>query len=358
MTMIIRKERKSRVTAFHFEADSPAEMREAVLRLETMKRFGMLPSDCETPPRGDGSVKAVLKMKTAEADRRRMFVSYEVDDEEFLRWPDMEVGQGRKGVNFPARPAIVDWAADAVKWAAHGRIKSVQCEGSIVWIGFGFDYRYASMCGDWFDAGSPTEADALFGSIHGEIKERKERKDDYGELRDAVRSAAGHSSTSGDDSYREVEVSVDLFPKPETGDRNYDSEDFKVVLGDVDAPAFVGRPSADGEGNGTVVIPRKALPKRVEIEPNQYRIIGGDEFKKVVKDAIEEYKGMFYAPRPLDGRPFLDEDERAVDDYLKMCRRGGSGEVDWERFLGYMRAELGADADAYLELSRRRGEGE
>lgn len=297
-------------------------------------------------------------MKTVDADRRNMFAAYRIGDEEFLRWPDMPREQGRKA-EFPERPSVADWSASAVKWAGTGRIKSVQCEGSIVWIGFGFDYRHASICGDWVEAGSPGEAVVLFGNINREIKGRERRKEEYRDLLGAVQAAAGHFDTCGDETYREVKVSVRLFPRPETGDRYNDSEDFKVVIGDVDAPAFVGRPSADGEGNGTVLIPRKALPKYVRsgADSNARTIVGRDEFKKVVKDAIEEYKGMFYAPRPTEGRPHLDEDEFAVDQDLKLCRKGGAGEVDWERFLGYMRAELGDDAGAYLELSRKR-EGE
>ena len=358
MGLIIRKESKSRVTSFHFEADTPGEMREAILRLETMKRFWQLPSGCELPARDSDSLTAVVKMKTTEADRRNIFCSFELDGEKLLRWNDMPVEPGRKA-EFPERPAFMEWAGKALKRAANGGIKRVECEGSIVWIDFGFDSRSPAMCGDWAEADSPGEAIVLFGNINREIAAREERKDGYGELLDAVRSAVGHFDVSGDSACREVGVSVRLFPRPAVGDRYNDSEEFKVVIGDVDAPAFVGKPSADGEGNGAVLIPRKSLPDYVKDDPDSdsSRIVGRDEFRKVVEDAIKEYKGMFYAPRPMFERPTIDEDEIAVDQDLNTCRKGGAGEVDWDRFFGYMRAELGDDADAYLELSRKR-EGE
>ena len=349
--MKIHSDRKpgstDRAVKFAFTEEAPGEMLEAWDRLEVMGHFGLLPDGC-----GLGEPGAEISLKMKESEARFLFAKAGHDDEArpgwrrtFWEWADAEGGK------FPPRMPAEEWAKRMRRYAEGGGVKEAHCINRKVWVDLsGNSGRYSSGgptrrgIGDWNIMTSTANAEALRDLINVAAMARKDREGDYGTLLSAVRDAAG-GDTGGmwihdDPSYREVEVTVRVFPERER-DACGKRDEFIVFFGDgLDGPVIETEP-AEGR-RGRIAVPRPA------------EMATGGDFDMAVADGISSYMERFFAPRPMDGRPHLDEDERAPDDYLTHCRRGGGGEVDWDVFLGYMRAELGDDADAYLELSRRR----
>ena len=354
--MKIHSDRKpgstDRAVKFAFMEEAPGEMLEAWHRLHVMDHFGRLPAGCGFDPAGMDAAGGEISLKMKESEARFLFHNAGHDDEvrpghrrTFWEWVDADGGK------FPERLPAGEWRDRMHRYAEGGSVRNALCEGRKVWVDFdGNSGRYSSGgptmrgIGDWNIMSSVSEAEAVRDLINIAATAWKAREGDYGTLLSAVRDAAGGDYGGvwihGDSCCREVEVTVRVFPERER-DACGKRDEFAIAFGDgLDGPVIE-------EG------PAEGAPGRILVPRPRDMATGGD-FDRAVADAVSAYMERFFAPRPVGGRPHLDEDERVVDDYLTHCRRGGGGEVDWDVFLGYMRAELGDDADAYLELSRRK----
>ena len=309
-----------------------------------MGHFGLLPEGCGL---GEAGAPITLKMKESEAGF--LFAKAGHDDEArpgwrrtFWEWADMADG------SFPKREPAEEWAKRMRRYAEGGSVREAHCINRKVWVDFAANSgRYGAGdptrrgIGDWNIMTSTANAEGLRDLINLAATARKAREGDYETLLRAVSDAASGDGTwiRQDPCCREVEVTVRVFPERERG-ACPKRDEFNVVFGDdLDGPAIETEPAEGRQG-------RILVPRPDGMDPGA--------FKQAVADGVSSYMERFFAPRPMDGRPFLDEDQRAPDDFLPHCRRGGAGEVDWDVFFGFMKAELGDDADAYLELSRRR----